>query len=396
MMRKKSLGLLTLILLVNFSFTERQSVLLISFDGLQSEKFEQFLSLNPNSNFSRIVNNGLKSEYMSPSNPTFTYSNHITLVTGLYPESHGLTNNVVFDPQLNEKVAFSATDDVKQWKIPEPIWYTAKKQGLKTGSSFWIGDYIWPLQPNIFLRYNSRYDVFKRIDLLIDWYKKYNLDFACIYFDEPDATGHIYGPDSNEYMTKINYMDSVFGYLLKELEKKDILKRLNLIVVSDHGMSQLTNSQFIDINKYVNSNLIDFNKSFFHVVSSIYPKSDDKLHELFEHMLNIPNVKVFLKSKIPKELNYKNNDRIGPIVVFSNEGFRLIEQNLSFVDYGGHGYLANLTSMRAIFIAQGPSFKKGKMNSFENVNVYALMCQLLDIICHSNNGTIQIFEPFLN
>lgn len=55
---------------------------------------------------------------------------------------------------------------------------------------------------------------------------------------------------------------------------------------------------------------------------------------------------------MPKELNYTNNDRIGPIVVFSKEGYRLIEQNLGYVDYGGHGYFSNLTSMRAVFFGK--------------------------------------------
>ena len=97
------------------------------------------------------------------------------------------------------------------------------------------------------------------------------------YFDEPDATGHIYGPESKQYKDKIIEMDSIFGYLLNQLEKINILKSLNILVVSDHGMTQLTDNQFVNISNYVNTSLIDFNKSFFHMVSSIYPKSDDQV-----------------------------------------------------------------------------------------------------------------------
>lgn len=76
-------------------------------------------------------------------------------------------------------------------------------------------------------------------------------------------------------------MDSVFGYLLSELEKINKLKNLNIINLSDHGMAELSKDQFVFIKDYVDSNLIDFNKSVFAIVSSIYPKSEDKVIFLY-------------------------------------------------------------------------------------------------------------------
>jgi ectonucleotide pyrophosphatase/phosphodiesterase family protein 7 len=56
---------------------------------------------------------------------------------------------------------------------------------------------------DIFLNYNS-YDPKSRIDELISWFLKFDLDFAAIYFNEPDVTGHAFGPDSQEYKDKVN------------------------------------------------------------------------------------------------------------------------------------------------------------------------------------------------
>lgn len=64
-------------------------ILLISFDGLRSDKLEEYLAENPSSNFQRIINSGVKADYMIPSFPSATFPNHWTIVTGLYPESHG-------------------------------------------------------------------------------------------------------------------------------------------------------------------------------------------------------------------------------------------------------------------------------------------------------------------
>lgn len=47
------------------------------------------------------------------------------------------------------------------------------------------------------------YSYTSRIDELINWFLKFDLDFACIYFDEPDHTGHEFGPDTQQYRDKV-------------------------------------------------------------------------------------------------------------------------------------------------------------------------------------------------
>jgi predicted AlkP superfamily pyrophosphatase or phosphodiesterase len=56
---------------------------MISFDGMRSSKFEEFLRDNPNSAFNEIIKDGVKAEYMIPSFPTLTFPNHYTIVTGI-------------------------------------------------------------------------------------------------------------------------------------------------------------------------------------------------------------------------------------------------------------------------------------------------------------------------
>ena len=74
---------------------------------------------------------------MMPSNPSFTYPNHITLVTGLYPESHG---KILCFPERTK---------------------TKKKQCLngRLNSVFWC----------FFKRFHS---VFLRLNVIVFWEQK--------------------------------------------------------------------------------------------------------------------------------------------------------------------------------------------------------------------------------
>lgn len=53
--------------------------------------------------------------------------------------------------------------------------------------------------------------------------------------------------------------------------------------------------------------------------------------------------------------------------------------------------------MHPIFIARGPAFKKNyKSEPFETVNIYPLMCHLLDIRPRLNNGSLDNVEHILS
>ncbi len=52
--------------------------------------------------------------------------------------------------------------------------------------------------------------------------------------------------------------------------------------------------------------------------------------------------------------------------------------------------------MFPIFISHGPGFKKNfKIKSFKNVDIYTLMCFLLQIKAQPNNGSIENVEEML-
>lgn len=67
--------------------------------------------------------------------------------------------------------------------------------------------------------------------------------------------------------------------MLKQIKKAHLSDQINIIVLSDHGMTTQLEPPIL-VSKYVDANLIDFNKSIFSYVSNVYPKSDDNVQLL--------------------------------------------------------------------------------------------------------------------
>lgn len=82
-------------------------LLLISLDGFRAD----FLQRNITPAIQRLMNCGTSAPYMFPSYPSKTFPNHYTIVTGLYPESHGIVDNYMFD-ETNPKCKSSSRGEL--------------------------------------------------------------------------------------------------------------------------------------------------------------------------------------------------------------------------------------------------------------------------------------------
>ncbi len=109
-------------------------VIMVSLDGFRAEYLNRtrldgsLKKAAPTLNC--LAQRGVSTPYMMPSYPTVTFPNHITIVTGLYPESHQIILNSFFDPDLNATFNIRRPDllDPKWWKSGEPLWATVRKQ----------------------------------------------------------------------------------------------------------------------------------------------------------------------------------------------------------------------------------------------------------------------------
>jgi alkaline phosphatase D len=109
----------------------QKTLFLISLDGYRYEYLQNADLSSVRSNIDKIANLGVKAK-MIPRFPSITWPNHITLVTGLYPEYHGVVGNDMYDPLWDEY--FSIFDeqsvDNSKWYPNDLLWTTAENYGI--------------------------------------------------------------------------------------------------------------------------------------------------------------------------------------------------------------------------------------------------------------------------
>lgn len=377
--------------------------ILISFDAFRWDYVDR--GLTPN--FDYINKNGVHALSLEPCFPSKTFPNHYSIVTGMYPQNHGLIANSFTNYFTNRKYSLSDTQAVHdaKWYKGEAIWETAKRQGVITASYFWPGselntDYRRPDYSENFV-YTRPYD--ERISGAFKWLElPYNKrpHLITLYFDATDTSGHNYGPDSREVNQSIAKEDSIIGKIFEGLKKISMLDSTNIIILSDHGMTSLSPDRIIKIDDLLSG--FKYTTSDKGTMMFIYPEKDQKdivykrLKESEDHY------KVYWKNDIPEYLHYSKNPFIADIVVIAELGYSIFD-NKDIKKYskrfpgGNHGYDPKNIDMHGIFYAIGPDFKSGfSCGTIKNIDIYPLLARILHITPNYNiDGNIEGTEFLL-
>lgn len=361
--------------------------ILISFDGFRWDYPNR--DLTPT--LEMIAENGVSALSLQPSFPTKTFPNHYAIVTGLYPQNHGLISNNMYDPVYDEYFALGKREAVEnsRWYKGEAIWESARKQGLVTASYFWPGSEIdiEYRRPDYFHYYDHNRPYQERIDGVIEWLKQSpdkRPKFITLYFDAADTDGHKYGPDSEGINETIIRLDKLLSNLLDQLNEIHLFDSTNIILVSDHGMSEISNERIINVDEFLNGLIyksVDNGPIMF-----ILP--DEKNKMMIYNLLkeNELNYRVYLKEDLPAHYNLSASHLLPEITLVANPGWSLIKNKdvdwyySDRANLGNHGYDNFHTDMHGIFYAMGPSFKRGyETGTVQNIDIYPLLCKILNI-----------------
>src|SRR5262249_8642064 len=169
-----------------------------------------------------LAASGVRAKGLRPVFPTLTYPNHYTIVTGLYPDQHGIVNNTMRDPVLG---SFSPPDhaantDGRWWDRAEPIWVTAQRQGLRTASVYWPGTQaeIRGVRPTYWQAFDPNVPPDARVDQVLAWLDLPSEErpaFVSLYFEQADVAAHSYGPDSLQLNEALVTIDAALGHLVR-------------------------------------------------------------------------------------------------------------------------------------------------------------------------------------
>ncbi|XP_058255156.1 bis(5'-adenosyl)-triphosphatase enpp4 [Hemibagrus wyckioides] len=359
-------------------------LLLISFDGFRADYLEQY----PLPNLQKFFSNGVLIHQLTNVFTTKTFPNHYSLATGLYAESHGILASRMYDSETRKHFTIANSSDPFWWNEATPIWVSVQNQNYKSAAAMWPGTdvVIQNHTSTYYLKYNPKVRFNERLANLTKWLNEDSLvKFAVLYWEEPDNTGHIYGPENTTMMAKaLKEVDDHVGFLMDHLNQTGLLGKINVIITSDHGMVQCSQDRLIRLDDCVDRNsyvLVDTTP-----VAAIIPVNDSS--DLYKNLSHChAHMKTYRKAAIPDQLHYRNNKRIQPIILIADEGWTIVQHG-DLPRLGDHGYDSSLTSMHPFLAAQGPDFRKGyRMKSINSVDLYPLMCNLLGIPEMPNNGS---------
>lgn len=372
-------------------------VLLISIDGFKPEYLQR--GLTPN--LELLASSGASAQGMLPAFPSITFPNHFSMVTGLYPDHHGIVNNTMKDPTINEPFKLSSRTAVTNsawWTGGIPIWVSAQQQGLRSSTLFWPGSEskIQGIQPNDWLFYDKGMTASSRVSKLMEWLdrpKAERADFATLYFEDVDSIGHRHGPNSNEVNIALSQVDKAIQQLISGLKDAGLFDQTTLVIVSDHGMAEVPSENQIQLNHLL-SNFSQYSVEWQGPLAGINLNGDPE-DLLIRSLKQNTHIKCWPKREIPAKYHFGTHPRIPDVVCLADMGWT-ITQGLSLFNIPGqHGYDPELKEMHGIFIASGFKIRKAQLNTVENIEVYPFLCHLLGIKSEKNDAKDVLFKKII-
>lgn len=359
-------------------------VILVSLDGFRYDYAKRY---HADHLLALAAEGASAPEGMLPSYPSITFPNHYSIVTGLYPEHHGIVANDFYDPALKATYSNSMTGGVLAdgtWYGGTPLWVLAEQQGMRSASFFWVGSEadVQGVRPTYYLKFDGRFPNGKRVEQVLAWLHlppEQRPHFITLYFSDTDGAGHRYGPDSPQVADAVHELDGEIGKLMDGIKESKL--PVDLIVLADHGMVKIEGPP-IHLDQY------GFNPAWFAHVEGIflYPKSAEDAQKAYEAMRGKSDkYSVYRRAQVPAHLHFDRGAREGDPVIVANGPYYITAapnaEGPVRVPVGSHGFDASrMPEMKALFVAAGPDIRRGvRLEPFENVDVYPLVAKILGL-----------------
>jgi len=371
------------------------TVILVSLDGFRWD----FRERGNTPTLDSLATVGVTAEHMIPVFPTMTFPSHYSMATGLYPEHHGIVSNRMFDPARDAWFAIddrAAVEDGAWWN-GEPIWLTAERQGITAATFFWPGTEtaINGRHATHWYRFDASIPNDDRVDQVIEWLglpADKQPQLITLYFEDVDQAVHDHAIDSPEVHQALADVDAALRRLMAGITHMGASDKVNIIIVSDHGMAERSPERVIFLDDFVDLGAVDVIDWSPILMASAADGDDERLYEQLDRAH--PRLTVYRRDEMPDRFHFRENDRIPPIIGIADEGWSIstrsfFARNPRAFDGHTHGYDNRAESMRTMFIGSGPAFAKERVvPPFESVHLYELVCAILGIEPAENDGNL--------
>ena len=323
----------------------------ISIDGFRHDYMERF---HPPT-LSRLAAEGAFTLHETPVFPSLTFPNHVSQVTGVTVDGHGIPMNGFFDEADGQTYNFP---NPSRFLRAEPIWVTAERAGLRTACVDWPLSYQ-QTGPNAAAYFDTAFDSqetdLHRLDRILGLLndpaaqqKPYRLVLG--YMSQVDHVGHQSGPDSPEVAAAVAVADRDITHFIEGVTKwfnatHTAEDELVLIFSTDHGMTAVKVQ--VNLERLIGADLAGAGTQIVTSgpVASIHcpAASPERADQILKRLSAYPFLTAWMAGDVPADKHFTDPTRIGQVVVMLKLGYSFTKQRQAATmparaNSGMHGY----------------------------------------------------------
>ena len=361
-----------------------QTLVLVSIDGFRWD----YLDWPQATNMRSIAALGSRVTKLRTVYPSKTFPGHLSIATGLHPTQHGVIDNYFCRSDRTDCYSMGKGRKDPSWLAGIPLWTLVEQQGGRASTFFWPeSDAPFANKlPTDYRAFDGRVPHRERVQQVVDWLSlpaDQRPDLVTLYFSVVDSASHTYGPTAPATLSAIVEVDRQIAVLWQAIESLNLREGtdINLMLVSDHGMSE------VDPNLFIDTNTLPRPKGFKRVNGTTrvtyYQRDPDADIDALSGALDRLSQDRWrrLSSRDLAERHSEHHPGVGDLIietapprVFRRGGGRDADLR------GMHGYPATVEDMAAFLVAVGPDFQEGKViPEAHQLDVYPVAATLLGL-----------------
>ena len=386
----------------------------------------------------RLAAGGAVAKALRPVNPTVTWPNHTSMVTGVTPAKHGVLFNgiLVREPGVAPRV--EPWRDKKEMVRAETLYDAAHARGLTTAQVDWVAilnaptiTWEFPERPDPqgqvarelvqtgaiseadLAAFSSRNIVFRDhiwTAAAAHIIQKHRPNLLLFHLLNLDSTQHRYGPRTPAAMTTMALCDSHVARIIDALESSGLMPRTTLFVVSDHGFKTVKrqirpNAAFaaaglitVQDGKVLKAEAYSYPEGGTAMVYVTVPDTDGailaRVRKALEGMEGIDRIiepVEYPQLGLPMP---SDNDQMAALFLTAKDGYAFTADpnppsvvETSPTSLGAHGYVSSEPDIQALFIASGRGIKPGvTLASVNTVDIAPTAARLLGVELKNVDG----------
>jgi predicted AlkP superfamily pyrophosphatase or phosphodiesterase len=388
----------------------------------------------------RLMREGASAKAMMPVNPTVTWPNHTSMVTGVTPARHGVLYNGHAILSDNAPVRTEPWVDKEIMVSAPTIYDLASQAGLTTAEVDWVAihnaktiNWSFAERPKLDGKLEqeligegiiSREELAAFAGAPITWrddlwlkactyiLRKHRPNLMLFHLLNTDSVQHRYGAGSLAANTALAYADSRLQALLDSLKEHNLLQRSTILVVSDHGFK--TYKRTIRANALLRQEgLLKQQDGKISCDAYVVPEGGtamvyitnparraELMKSLPEMFAKVEGIERVIPPAEFAALGYpdaKQNPRMADFVLAAKTGYGFLAEPQGEVVMdvpagqvsGTHGYLNTDPEMNAIFVAWGRGIRQGgQLESMRNLDLAPTIGALLGLPMKGVEGKV--------